>query len=307
MTLSASQSGAVLDDDGIALYDLLQILVDGWGWIVGAVVAGLIAATAFLVVTPPQYEAVALVQVGQVGQVAQIGQVGQVGPVGQIGMVPVESLARVVERVAFPTFKDAMLKKLGWADGDVRRGVYLGSINAKVVRGTDLIEVKVRGLTREDARTSLDATIEHLASLHKMVAQPVIEDLQADLLKISAEVKETEKTLVALERSARLQAQVAPRERFSESMLYMQLATSKENHLRELKRREIQYRELTSLTGKSVTAAFAEPSVSGPVSPRNAQTLLLAILGGLFLGVAAVMLRRGWQNWSRRSQPVLPT
>ena len=47
-----------------------------------------------------------------------------------------------------------------------------------------------------------------------MVAQPVIESLQAELREISAEAKEAEKVLIALERSARLQAQVAPQGAF---------------------------------------------------------------------------------------------
>lgn len=275
------------EDDEISLYDLWQMLVDAWRWIVGGTAASMIAAIGYLAVTPSQYEAMALIQ---------IGQIGQIGQAGQVGAAPVESLARVVERITFPTFKDAMVKKLGWST-DARGGVYAGSLKATIDKGTDLIELRVRGLTREEAASSLNATVDHLALLHKAVAQPMIESLQAELTEISAEAREAGKALGELERAARLRSQLAPRDRFSESMLYAQLSATNESRIRELRRRETQYREWISMTGRSATATFANPSVPGaPVYPKKLQTIMLAMLAGLFLGVAAAMFQRGWQN-----------
>jgi uncharacterized protein involved in exopolysaccharide biosynthesis len=191
----------------------------------------------------------------------------------------------------FPTFKDAMVKKLGWS-GDPRGAVYASSLKATIAKGSDLIELRVRGLTREDTASSLNATVEHLSHLHRAVAQPAIESLQSELKEISAEAREAGKMMGELERAARLQNQLAPRDRFSESMLFAQLFATNESRIRELRRRESQYREWISLTGKAVTAAFAEPMVSeAPVSPRKAQTLLLGALGGMFFGMVAVLFR----------------
>lgn len=273
-------------DDEISLYDLWQTLVAGWRWIVGGMVTGGMVAVGYLSVTPPQYEAMALIQIGQIGQV------------GQVGTAPVEAPARVVERVMFPTFRGAVVKKLGW-DGvnDVRAVVYANSLNVNIAKSADLIELRVRGLTREEAISSLNAAIEYLSDLHKAVSQPMMESLQAELKEITAEAREIGKVLAELERAAQLQRQLAPRDRFSESILYAQLSATNENRLRELRRRETQYREWISQTGKAATAAFTEPSAStAPVSPKKLQTLMFATLGGLFLGVATVMLRRGWKN-----------
>lgn len=275
-------------DDEISLYDLWQVLAEGWRWIVGGIIAGAIAAAGYLAVTPPQYEAMALIQ---------IGQIGQIGALGQLGSAPVESPARVVERIMFPTFTKTMVTKLGWGDDDVRGAVYASSLTAKPVKSTDLVELKTRGLTREDAANSLKATIEYLALLHKTVAQPVMESLEAELKEISAEARETGKVLAELERAAQLQRQLAPRDRFSESILYAQLSATNETRVRELRRRETQYREWISMTGKAATAAFGDPSVPDtPIFPRKMLTLMLAMLGGLLFGVVAVVFRRGWQN-----------
>ena len=287
MSLPAFQPDpASPDDDEISLYDIWQMLVEGWRWIFGGTVVGVIVAGGYLAVTPPQYEAMTLVQIGQVGQV------------GQVGAAPVEAPARVIERVMFPTFKAAMVKKLGWdGDNDARGSVYASTLKANIAKGTDLIELRVRGLTRDEAGSSLNATIEYLAVLHKAVAQPMVESLQAELKEITAEATGTGKVLAELERAAQLQRQLAPRDRFSESILYAQLSATNENRVRELRRRETQYRELISLTGKAVTAAFSEPSVpASPVLPKKAQTLMLAMLGGLLLGVVAAILWCGWQN-----------
>jgi uncharacterized protein involved in exopolysaccharide biosynthesis len=195
----------------------------------------------------------------------------------------------------FPTFKSAVVKKLGWSD-DARGAMYGSSLKASIAKGTDLIELRVKGLSREDAASSLRATIDYLASQHKGVAQPVIESLEAELQEISAEAKEARKTQSELERGARLQVQVAPRDRFSESVLYAQLSANDENRIRELRRKEAQYRQWISFTGKAATEAFAGPSVpEDPVSPRKLQTLMTAALGGLLLGVLVVLLRRGGQ------------
>ena len=279
------------DDDEISLFDLWQMLLDGWRWIAAGIALGLASAALYLVSAPTQYEATALVQIGQIGQPGQLGQVGA---------APVESPARVVERVMFPTFKEAVIKTNGWDAKAPATRIYAGSLKAAITKGTDLIEFKVRGTTRQEADVFMAATIAYLATLHKGVAQPAIDSLKTELIAIAAEVKETEQLVKDLERSARMQSQVLPRDRFSESMLYTQLLTAKENRLRELKRRETQYREWIGLTGASVTALFVPLSVpEQPVAPKKHQAVLLAALAGLFLGVMALFVHRGWRNHRR--------
>ena len=291
-----------VSDDEISVYDLWRMLVDGWYWILGGGVVGASLAAAYLSIATPRYEALALIQIGQIGQVGQIGQIGQVGDFGQTmparqgGVVPVETPARVIERIMFPTFTSAIVKKLGWG-GDVRGAIFEGSLKAMIAKGTDLIELRVRGLTKDDAASSLRATVEHLALLHKDVAQPVIESLQTELSEISAEAKEASKTLSDLQRMVKRQTQVALPDRVGESVLYAQLSATYENRIRELRRKEAQYRQWISFTGKVATGTFAGPSVpDAPVSPRKGQTLIAGALGGVLLGALVSILRSSGQR-----------
>ncbi|MCK9380274.1 MAG: Wzz/FepE/Etk N-terminal domain-containing protein [Sulfuritalea sp.] len=289
MTPPTEQLQSPLDeDDELSLYDIWQKVVEGWRWIVGGIAAGVIAAAGYLTVTPPQYEAMALVQIGQAP--------GPNGPNGPTGPVLVETPSRVVERIMFPTFKDGMVRKLGWSD-DARGAVYAASLAAKPAKAADLIELKVRGLTREEAASSLAATIEYLAALHKAIAKPAIDNLQADLKAISDELGQAEKALAELKHAAQLQKQLPPHDRFSQSVLYEQLWATGESRAMELRRRETQYRGWISSTGTVATAAFAEPSVpQAPVSPKQMQVMMLGALGGLFLSLAAMMFQRRWQS-----------
>lgn len=278
------------EDEDIFLYDVWRILVEGWYWIVGGIIAGLVGAAIYLAVTPPQFEVMALIQIGQVGQVGQPGQAGLVG------VAPIEAPARVVERLMFPTFKRAIVKKLDW-EGGVRGAVYEGFLTAKTSKATDLVELRVRGLTREDAATSLNATIEHLAFLHKAAVQPVVESLRAELNEIEAESSEIGKVLTELKRMAGSQRQPATRDRFIEAMVSTQLSITTEAQKKELRRREVQYRDMISLIEKSGTGVFVDPLVpDAPISPRRGKALMLGTLGGLFFGLAALALWRAWQN-----------
>lgn len=273
--------------DEILLYYIWQALVVGWRWVLGGLVMGLIAAAGYIAVTPPQYEAIALVRIGQIGQIGQLGQ---------NVLIPVEAPPRAVERITFPTFKDAVVTKLGWS-GDVRGVVYAASLSAKPAKAPDLIELRVRGLSREDAASSLAATIEYLATLHKEIAQSAIESVKLELEAISVELGRTRKVLAGLARAMQLQDQPKQRDRFSDWILYAQFSAANEVRGWDLRRREAQYRELISVTTKAVTEAFAEPSVSRePVAPRKWQILMLAALGGAFFGGVMMLFRRGWQR-----------
>jgi capsular polysaccharide biosynthesis protein len=294
MNTSASKLELSSGEDEISLYDLWQMLAEGRLWIICGAIAGLIGATAYLLFVSPQYEATALVQIGQIGQIGQ-AQANQ-GRIGPVVLVPIETQARVIERILQPSFKIAVLKKLGW-EAEPRAALYLNFLKVAPTKSADLIELKLMVLTREDAEKAITTTIEHFAFTQRIISQPATERLQTQLKEISTEIKEKANMLAELDRFARQQGLGASHGRPSEWILYMQLWSGKEERLKELRHLEAQYREAISLTGKAGAVALEAPWVSAtPVFPKKGQTLMLATMGGLFLGVLAVALRRGLQN-----------
>ena len=91
----------MMQDDEISLFDLWEKLQNGWRYVVGGAVIGLAGAGAALVVLPPKYEAVAVVQVGQVAS------------------FPVEPVTQAVERMKTPAFQTTVAQASGnqeWID-----------------------------------------------------------------------------------------------------------------------------------------------------------------------------------------------
>lgn len=278
----------------------MNLLTKGWRWNLGGAAMGVFVAAGFLAVTPPQFEAVALVQVGHVGQLGKLillGHVGQLVQSGQMTVAPVESLARVVERVMLPGFRDDIIIKSGWV-GENKGNVFRASLSARVSKSNDLIELRVNGLSRDEAMGSVKVTIDHLAALHRIVAQPLIENLRAELLEISAEAKETERALIELDQSSQLlKKEALQRDNLAVLVLSEHIKAEKKSRLKELQREEKQYREWIAPAGRAVTALIAEPSVSeNPVFPNAKRTLSLGVLSGFVLGFFGFAFQRMRRN-----------
>lgn len=286
MTATAKSSGAQPPEDNeISLYELWQILIDGWRWIGGGALLGLIGAAGYLGVTPPQFEAAALVQIAQA-----------------------ELPARAIERVKLAGFQDTVLKTLGWSQ-DSRSVLYRSSLKVVLGKSTDLIDLKVRAFSREDAERAIKATIEHLAAVHQEITRSTTrsaaEKARGEMAGISAEIGEVEFFLSKLDRLTK----EIPASSHLETLTALSMVDAQKSRLRRLRDQEAAVKEQllpsrpsapTATLAAAETAAIERPSVSEePVFPRWKQTLVLATLGGLFLGVMAAVWRHGWQN--RRS------
>lgn len=73
-------------DQEVSLWDILNFLKDGWRWLAGGLLLGLLCAVGYLIVTPKKYEAQALLQGAKVLS------------------ADLESSAQLIERLKFPTF-----------------------------------------------------------------------------------------------------------------------------------------------------------------------------------------------------------
>lgn len=59
-----------IEDEGLNLCELLDVVKSGWHWLLGAAVVGLAAAFGFVIVMPAQYEATAIIQPATVGTIS---------------------------------------------------------------------------------------------------------------------------------------------------------------------------------------------------------------------------------------------
>lgn len=290
------------ESEEISLFDLLEKLRDGWKAVAGGLVLGVAGAVAGIVLIPPKYEAVAVIQVGQIGQV---GPVAQVGLVGQVITLPVEPTQLVVERMKTPAFQMVVAREAGiqgWIDALGRSatagGDYLSLQVSKATVGQNsapLMELRAKAESSEDARKIADVAIQELGKRQADIAKPSIERMQADLAIAKEKRQRAEEGLDSL---SKLVATAGVKDdRFTQLSLMNSLRLQKESEL------FFQRQMVTALEGAlSAPATQAAKAIEGvfvsekPVSPKRTLLLALGSIGGLLAGVLWVFISDAWRR-----------
>ncbi|MCL2589417.1 MAG: Wzz/FepE/Etk N-terminal domain-containing protein [Betaproteobacteria bacterium] len=289
-----------LMQDEINLLDLWEKLRDGWKGVVGGLALGTAIALAGIVLIPPKYEAVALIQVGQIGQVGQVGQGGQTKVSGQ----PVESPAQAIERMKSPAFQRrvaGVLNDQEWLQDLARSAT--GTIKAfslqviKATAGQDvpLIELNAVGGSPEAAGRKAEVVVGELTKVHDELAQPTLMRLRTDLAISREKLARTERDLVELTKL--VEAAEVKDDRFTRLALLNSLRTNKEA--------ETFGQRQMIMTLEAALGAPATQSVHAiegifvpekPASPKKALLLAIGSVGGLFIGICWVFVSDSWRR-----------
>lgn len=294
----------IVADDEISLYDICEKLRSGWRFVIGGAVLGGVGAGMALLILPPKFEAVVVVQVAQVGQV---GQAGQAGLAGQTASVPVEPAAQAVERMKSPAFQMKVAKLAGvqeWVDDLARSaGATTKYITLQIVKatatpgpgGAPLIELRASGQSPEVAKKIAEASISELAKRQLELAKPSIDKMQLDLkfakenlISIESELKNIHKLVTKI---------VVKDDSFSHLSLMTAIKGNKELELFKL------HQVINSLES-ALAVPYTQPAealedifvTDKPVSPKRGLFLALGLIGGLFSGVLFVFFVDAWRR-----------
>jgi uncharacterized protein involved in exopolysaccharide biosynthesis len=203
--LRVASETANFERNELGLIDIWQILVRERRWVIGIFSVCILGALAFVLLVRPEWEATAVIQIGQVGQ-PTIGQAS----------VLIEPPARTMERMRLKSFEDAVLAdlKMPVEDNDPNAGLYRSSLKLKLLPNTDLIEMKVRGHSREEAAKWAEATVNYLRGLHEKLAEPSIERLKSVLAEVKRELQRTHDERTKLMENLPLKDKIGPGNRF---------------------------------------------------------------------------------------------
>jgi len=279
------------DDEEISLFDLWEKLRNGWRYVLSGGVIGLAGAGVALVVLPPKYEAVAVVQVGQVGQV---GQNGQATP------LPVELSAQSLERMKTPTFQMAVAERIGnkaWInDLQVSTAATSKYLKAQLIKTSpNLIEITASGDSSESAKKAVEASVLNLALRQSEIAKPMIDKMRLDLSIAKEKLVSAEKELEGLNKMV---ANVGVKDdRFTQLSLITSLRVQKEAEVFGQRQTIMAYETAlmppATQLAKAIEAVFV---VDKPVSPKKSLLLALGAIGGLLAGVVAVFFVDAWRR-----------
>lgn len=259
------------------------------GLLGGALMGGALGlAVAF--VLPAQWEAVAQLRIAQIG-VAPLGAMTQ----KREGSTTVEQPLRVVERVTQKSFKDDVLRRMGVSldESDPKASMLRTSLKAKIEK-SDLVGVRVRGASPDEAALFMNALITELASVHTKMMEPTLQRWHSEIEEIDIELKRMDRELARLRGSFERQSGVTQTATPFQAVLSNMLLYSREKEQRELRERKSELQQL-SQDQTSPTTSLGRIEVSTlPVSPPKTLFVVTGLIIGLFIGsLLSVMISAG--------------
>lgn len=270
-----NQTDNQISPDEISLLEIWQVLVRQKKWVIGIPVLALIAAAAVSVLIPPVWEATLVGQVGQVGQ--------------QL----IEPVARVVERIKQKPFQSEVLTSAGITNDEAnsKANLYRDSIKVQMLPNTDLIEIKVRGYSREEAKRNAEATLDRLAKLHEPLAKPSIQRLTQQMERVKQKINELQEARESLKNPQPHKSKADSGNRFMGSIIQTNLLVQTAGELRNLEQLELSYEEQLSPLRTYPTSRIDSTYVSEkPVAPKKGLIVVLSGVLGLMVGIFAAFV-----------------
>lgn len=266
--------------------DLLKALARRPLLLAAGALIGALVGVALAMQTPATYEAVAMVRMGTVVQTANITDVRDTREALQLRLV--ETPTQAAERVKLAAFVAESRIEGGAPEDLVKR------VGARIVRETDLLELRYRAPGREEAHRGLTALYETLRRRHEELAQPAKARL-ADQLRVVQQLRgEASGRRGVLLESLR----GAPLSSVRGEYPFLQLAFVNQDS--ELLRWEVSLQAALAPPMTAPTALMEAVAVSDrPVNPARILVVIAGALVGLLVAAGLVFLRHFQRTASR--------
>ena len=282
------------EQDEFSLQDLWRILISQRRWLLGLPFVCVLLAAVGVSMAKPKWEATAVIQIGQVGQ-SGIGQGSQL----------IEPPVRAIERMKMKSFEDDVLVglKISPEDGDPIASLFRSSLSLKALGTTDLIQVKIRAHSREQAKSWANAVVDRLTDVHERLAQPTIDRLRKQQAELKKQMQIIEEERTNLLKIVSKSSETSGDSRFSANLLLSNLLLQKNAELRDFEMRRLAADEqLTSVRTYPTSLIDRIYVPEKPASPKKLLMIVLAAVLGLIFGVIVALFRNYWQSSAPRDE-----
>jgi uncharacterized protein involved in exopolysaccharide biosynthesis len=253
-------------EDEISLKDIVDFVVESWKTIFATGVIGIIGATGYIFVMPNQYEATAQIQMAQLST-------------GGISGVNLEDPNLLIVRLKLPsTYDQVAIDSCSYSAEELAK-----MIKPTLIKGTQMIDIKVQGLSREQATKCAESILRIVIDSQKAIAEPIIDEAKAKLLKYSQRLQEAQSFIVKADK-------------FGSSMPVTYLSTRDE--VKYLTDETVRLNDLIA-SANSRQAKLISPiySPENKVSPKSGIALMAGLFAGLFLGLLLMLAKRGYKAY----------
>lgn len=274
---SSSSSGST----DVPISEVLSALTARAKWIAVAVAVGAALGALGWLVLPREYQAEALIRIGEVGQAG----------VGAPPMM-VEAPNNAAARMRLDAFEDVTLQALGVSIEDSPQSrLFRRSLTVTNVKDTNLLEVKVRGYSREEARRFMAQIVSTLATAHEEIASPSISRLRAERERVVRELEAVARERAMLSDAMQERRALPPGTRFSENMVFIGMLAQKDTEFRQLDSQRLQFDEQLNPARTFPTSTINEIYVHRRhVFPRGSLFIGGGSLAGFVIGIAVVLV-----------------
>lgn len=271
-------------ENEISLLDILRFLKGAYKTILILGVVGLVIATAYLAVTPKQYEAVAQIAMAQIS--AANNNNNNLNPLG----INIEEPALLIARMAQPTSFTPQVISGCEMEGQANSGMLLAkSIKLAPPKGVaNVVELRTFGKSPEAALSCAQAIFNLIKSTQALIVAPYIEEAKIKL-------KDDE------DRLAKAKDLVAKADKSGSAMGAAYLSTRDE--IRFLLDEITALKNVVTSNQNRVTRLMAPIYASdNPVAPKKRVALAAGLFGGLFAGLILALARLMWTRLKSEMQ-----
>lgn len=268
------------NDDEINIWELMEHLKSGWHWLAGGCAVGLLGATGFLILVPAKYEATAVIQPATIGMIVAMTTTTTT-------TTTVEPVAQTIERLKLVTFYGDDTVKVCQA-GSAKN--LAEGVKVSIVKGNNLVSLGYRADSVALAEACMAKIVGQLSQSQIDIATPLIKELEDQRASTKQQIDDAERFLAQHENGL----SSAP----TGSVLLM-LKREELMKLQKLYREQrIQLTEPLTQSMKLLEPIYAPEKA---VFPKKLLTVAGGFIGGLFLGLLALFINRGWRRYKSMS------
>jgi capsular polysaccharide biosynthesis protein len=259
-------------EDEISLIDIIRFFIENGRTILFGGLLGLLAAILFLLITKPQYEGTMQIQMAQISSNEELG----------VESGNVEEASSLIARLAIPSsFSDQNIIDCAFqgkssGDGALALSRILKSTPVKGV--PNLVEIKIKRSSTVEVKNCLESIFSTIKSSQDKISEPLLLRAAELIKQKQGALDEAKQFLIESEKSQKAFSAVYLLTR-DQIMNFNSDINSLQNF--------VNFNE--SRSTKMVAPVYVSEK---PAFPKRNISILVGIFGGLFLGIAFVLVRQ---------------
>ena len=273
-------------EDELSIAEIVDFFRESWKQIVlGGVVGGVIGVSVALL-SPSIYQATAYIQVAKVAN------------------ADVEAPDILLEKLKMSMYYSQKTFTECNIENTIEPGKAIANeLKPTLSKGAQIISISYKNKNIDNAKKCLESVLNDIRTNQSEIAKPIFDQKKKQLLNLKQKLESAEQ-ITKLLSSKKLNFDFSD-SKFSASTLLLTTTLSKENEVKDLR---VQINDFeTALAEPQTKEAYLTTPIYAPnvrVEPKRSLIVLGSVIGGVFLAIGFLIVRRGWAKIKATKQPI---